>query len=415
MKRHILMRLKTLFTPVNKNKKISMKNINLFVPCFRKEEIFQHISDCLDRGWTGMGYKTQEFEEAWKKYTGLPHAHFLNSNTSGLHLAVKILKDVNRWKDGDEIITSPITFVSSNHAIMYEKMKPVFADVDEHLCLDPKSVEKRITKKTRAILFIGVGGNAGQISEIRRICQRYKLKLILDAAHMAGTWIREYVEGGCSASHAGSFADVTVFSFQAVKNLPTADSGMICFQNFDYDQLARKLSWLGIDKDTYQRSTESGVHTGTYKWEYDVIDTGFKYNGNSIMASMGIVGLKYLEEDNEFRRKVCKRYEEAFAKAGIDFIPVSNDTEKSSRHLFQVRLQNRNRVMEHLNTHGIYPGVHYRDNTFYSMYSSYRGTCPAAHVLSEEVISLPLHLKLTNEDVDYVIEKVIEANFKYNG
>jgi len=114
-----------------------MKNINLFIPYFRKEEISEYINECLDKGWTGLGYKTLEIENEWKKYTKLPHAHFLNSSTSGLHLAVKILKDVNKWKEGDEIITTPLTFISTNHAIMYERMKPVFADVDEYLCLDP--------------------------------------------------------------------------------------------------------------------------------------------------------------------------------------------------------------------------------------------------------------------------------------
>ena len=263
-----------------------MKNINLFVPCFRNKEITEQITECLEKGWTGLGYKTNEIEDLWKQYTNLPNAHFLNSNTSGLHLAFKILKDANKWKDGDEIITTPLTFVSSNHAIMYENLKPVFADVDSFLCLDPKSVESKITKKTKAILFVGIGGNAGQYSKIVDICKRHKLKLILDAAHMSGTKISV----GNNITHIGGESDVTVFSFQAVKNLPTSDSGMICFKNEDYDIMVRKLSWLGIDKNTYERTNNKG----SYKWEYDLVDVGFKYHGTSIMASMAIVGLKYL-------------------------------------------------------------------------------------------------------------------------
>lgn len=288
-----------------------MKNIQLFVPKFRKEEILKNISECLDKGWTGLGYKTTEIEKDWKEYTGLSNAHFLNSNTSGLHLAIKILKDVNKWKDYDEIITTPLTFVSTNNSIMYERMTPVFADVDEYLCLDPVSVESKITKKTKAIIFVGIGGNTGQYNKIVEICKKYKLKLILDAAHMAGTYIKNNIDN--SINHVGFDSDVAVFSFQAVKNLPTADSGMVCFNNDDYDNLARKLSWLGIDKDTYQRTNEKG----SYKWEYDLVDIGYKYHGNSIMASMAIVGLKYLEEDNEFRRKVCDKYEYELSKNGI--------------------------------------------------------------------------------------------------
>lgn len=375
-----------------------MKNINLFVPYFRKNEILEHVSECLDKGWTGLGYKTNEMEELWKKYSGFKYAHFLNSSTSGLHLAIKILKDANKWNSSDEIITTPLTFVSTNHAVLYEGLKPVFADVDEYLCLDPKSVESRITKKTKAVMFVGIGGNAGQYSKIVEICKKHKLKLILDAAHMAGTKV-------LGDLHIGHDADVTVFSFQAVKNLPTADSGMICFKNEDYDILARKLSWLGISKDTYQRTNDKG----TYKWEYDLVDTGFKYHGNSIVASMAIVGLKYLEEDNKRRRELCNLYETAFEKAGIKSVKVSPETKQCSRHLYQIVVPNRNKIMEYLNTQGVYPGVHYRDNTNYSMYNYAYGTCPNSYNLSESIISLPLHMKLTEEDIKYVTEKVIEG------
>lgn len=382
-----------------------MKNIQLFKPKFRNEQITNHINECLDKGWTGLGFKTTEFETLWKKYTRLPNAHFLNSNTSGIHLAVKILKDANKWLDGDEIITSPLTFVSTNHCILYEKLTPVFADVDQYLCLDPKSIESKITKKTRAIVYVGMGGNAGQYFSILELCKKYKLKLILDAAHMAGTYICNKVEGGCTVEHVGNDADVVIFSFQAVKNLPTADSGMICFKNDDYDLLARKLSWLGIDKDTYQRTNDKG----SYKWEYDLVDVGYKYHGNSIMASMGIVALEYLEEDNQRRREICALYDLYFKNTNIKIVPTSPDTQISSRHLYQIVVPHRNKIMEYLNTQGIYPGVHYRDNTNYKMYRHGYGSCPHAHKLSNELISLPLHLYLTDDDVRYVAEKVIEA------
>ena len=384
-----------------------MKNINLFIPKFRNDEIFELQKECLDKGWTGLGFKTNEFEDLWKEYTSLPNAHFLNSNTSGLHLAVKILKDVNKWKDGDEIITSPLTFVSSNHAILYENLKPIFADVDEYLCINPDSVEPLITKKTKAILYIGIGGNTGQLNRIIDICKKHNLKLILDAAHMSGTFMKMSDD---TIKHVGHGVDVSVFSFQAVKNLPTADSGMICFNNSDYDNLARKLSWLGIDKDTYQRTNDKG----TYKWEYDLVDVGFKYHGNSTMACMGIVGLKYLEEDNQKRRDICKMYMDSFDEHNIKYVKIHVDCEISSRHLFQIVTNNRNEIMNYLNTQGIYPGVHYRDNTHYSMYDYALGTCPFSQTISEKVISLPLHMKLSNDDVKYVIDKVIEGISKFS-
>ena len=222
---------------------------------------------------------------------------------------------------------------------------------------------------------------------------------------MSGTKIKINDE----VKHVGHGVDVSVFSFQAVKNLPTADSGMICFQNSDYDLLARKLSWLGIDKDTYQRTNDKG----TYKWEYDLVDVGYKYHGNSIMASMAIVGLKYLEIDNERRNEICQIYENYFSGTKIETVKMSKETEVSSRHLFQIKVSNRNKIMEYLNLNGIYPGVHYRDNTNYKIYSYGFGSCPVSNDVSEKLISLPLHTKLTNDDVKYICEKVISASKIY--
>jgi hypothetical protein len=119
--------------------------IQLFVPTFSVDECLAEIRQCLERGWTGLGYKTVELEDAWRAYAGLPHAHFLNSATSGLHLAVNIFREADGWSDGDEVITSPVTFVSTNHVILYERLTPVFADIDEYLCLDSDKVERKVT------------------------------------------------------------------------------------------------------------------------------------------------------------------------------------------------------------------------------------------------------------------------------
>jgi dTDP-4-amino-4,6-dideoxygalactose transaminase len=380
--------------------------IQVFKPKYRVDEVLEEIKECLEIGWTGLGFKTEKFEEAWKKYTDFENAHFVASNTVGLQIALKVLKDANKWKNGDEIITTPLTFVSSNHAILYNNLHPVFADVDDQLCLDPKSVEARITKKTKAVMFVGIGGNIGQYKEIKELCDKHGLKLILDAAHMAGTKIDKTFHGVVTAkSHVGWDADVSIFSFQSVKNLPTADGGMVCFQNKDYDILTRKLSWLGIDKDTFNRTNSKG----SYKWDYDVIDVGFKAHGNSIMASMGLVALKYLDEDNARRREICEMYDKGFLN-NSDIIPIKHNPNCiSSRHIYQIKVANRDQVMEYLNANDIFPGVHYKDNTQYEMYSYGKGTCPNSAKLSEEVISLPLHIHLTEEDIQKVIEIVKKA------
>ena len=371
-----------------------MKKINVLKPKFRTEEILEGIRECLDKGWTGMGFKTTEFEQAWTEYTKLPHAHFISSNTVGLHLALNVFKQVDGWSDGDEIITTPLTFISTNHAIKYENLQPVFADVDEHLCLDPDSVRERLTDKTRAVIFVGIGGNVGQLDQIIQICREKNIRLILDAAHMAGSYKYKIHFGVAQTiEHVGQDADVTVFSFQAVKNLATADSGMICFKDERLDKLARKLSWLGIDKDTFARSTK-----GSYKWRYDVDDIGFKYHGNSIMAAIGLTQLKYLDSDNAYRNQLASWYTAHLAEH-IEIVPTSSTTATSSRHLFQVRIPNRDQLLEELYENEIYPGVHYIDNTQYAPYKYGYGTCPNAHQASEEVLTLPIHMDVTLEDV----------------
>jgi dTDP-4-amino-4,6-dideoxygalactose transaminase len=378
--------------------------IALFVPQFRVEECLAQIRECLEAGWTGLGYKTLAFEAAWAQYTGLPYAHFVASNTVGLHLALCVLGKRLGWQPGDEIISTPLTFVSTNHVLLYQQYRPVFADVDASLCLDLASIAARRTPRTRAVMFVGLGGRVGQLASIAAWCRDEGLALIIDGAHMAGTRVQE----ASGWRHVGLEADATVFSFQAVKNLPTADSGMVCFARAEDDAMARQLSWLGIDRDTYTRTQAAGA----YKWRYDVPQVGYKYHGNSIMAAIGLAQLPYLDADNAYRRQLAAWYREALLvgdpqQARVRLVPEDAHGETSG-HLFQVRLHQRDDLMRNLNQHQVFPGVHYRDNTEYPMYADAHGTCPQAHQASQEVMSLPLHLGLGLGQVQQICSLVLE-------
>lgn len=373
--------------------------IQVLKPKFHVEQCLAQVRECLEKGWTGSGFKTTEFEREWKKYTGHENACYLNSNTSGLHLAVNLLKRRYGWQDGDEIISSPITFISTNHAISYEALRPCFADVDEYLCLDPEDVEKKINEKTRAVIFVGYGGRVGQLEKILEICRCRGLRLILDAAHMSGTRVNGVFPGTWTG------VDVTVYSYQAVKNLPTGDSGMICFADAALDAECRKMSWMGINKDTYARSGEQG----SYKWNYDVEALGFKYNGNAIMAAIALAQLPYLDEENAYRRVLVRRYSERLSGNPHIKIIGAPYAEECSYHIFEIMVPDREALLAKLAEQEVYCGVHYRDNTEYSMYAYGQGSCPHAHEASKHILTLPLHLYLTVEDVDWIAETVSRA------
>ena len=373
-----------------------MSTIQVLKPKFHIDECLEQVRECLEKGWTGSGFKTAELETKWKEYTGHAHACFLNSNTSGLHLAVNILKRHGNWQEGDEIISTPITFVATNHAILYEGLKPVFADVDEYLCMDPADVEKKITEKTRAIIFVGYGGRVGQLEKIIEICKKYDLRLILDAAHMAGTRVHG-ITPGCWEG-----VDATVYSFQAVKNLPTGDSGMICFAEEALDKECRMVSWMGINKDTYARTSGEG----TYKWNYGVDYVGFKYNGNAIMAGIALAQLPYLDEENARRREICRMYDKAFEGNPNIRIIRAPYPEECCYHIYEIVVPDREALLGELAKHDIYGGVHYRDNTEFSMYRYAQGTCPVAHEVTQHIITMPLHMYLSDEDVAQIAEIV---------
>lgn len=373
--------------------------IRLFRPTFDVDACMAELRDCLEQGWTGPGFKTDRFEEEWKKYTGLENAYFVNSCTAALNLTFDIFKDHYGWQDEDEVISTPITFVSSNHAIKLAGLKPVFADVDDTLCLDPADVERKINSRTRAVLFVGIGGNVGHYREVLEICRRNGLRLIVDAAHMSGT----RVDGRFPCCD----ADAVDFSFHTFKTLATADSGMLCFKEAELDRIARIKAWSGINTAAY--SEVAVKDHKTYKWHYDVEYVSNCYNGNSIIAAVALAQLHCLDKDNARRREIAALYDEAFSQhpEQIQLVEYPADCE-SSRCLYQIIVKDRDGLVKYLNEHGINSGVHYVDNTNYRMYAYGRGTCPRAAYFSEHMISLPMHLKLTDEEVRKVICAVLD-------
>lgn len=371
-----------------------MGSINLFRPVVHDEAI-EAVSEVLRSGWTGLGPKTKQFEEDFARYVGAPYCVALNSCTSALHLALCLL-DVT---EGDEVISTPITFVSTNHAILYQRATPVFADVQlDTACIDPKDVERKITAKTKAIIAVHYAGYPCDLDELQDISRKYNIPLVEDCAHAAGAAYRD--------KKIGAVSTINCFSFHSVKNLSIGDGGAITTHSrFYYDRLM-KLRWLGIDKSTYARTelSSSNLNPRAYAWKYDVPLVGYKYHMNDILAAIGVEQLKYLDIDNARRAEIVSIYRKELATIPGVTLLRQESHKKSSNHIFAIRAQGRDKLMDKFKQNDIHCGVHYLRNDFYPMYKMHQ--LPSAQQLQDELISLPLHLSLTDDDIQRVLNVI---------
>ena len=369
-----------------------MGSIHLFRPVV-SEAAIQAVAEVLRSGWTGLGPKTQLFEQDFAAYVGAKYCVALNSCTSALHLALHLLN----LEEGDEVISTPLTFVSTNHAILYERATPVFADVQlETGCIDPVDIEKKITEKTKAIMAVHYGGYPCDIDQIHTIARTYGLHVIEDCAHACGSMYRGQM--------IGSISSLNCFSFHSVKNLSLGDGGAITTDNkFYYDRLM-KLRWLGIDKSTFARTEMSGsnLNPRAYAWKYNVPEIGFKMHMNDINAAIGIEQLKLLDKENGRRAEIVEMYREGLKDvAGITFMKREADR-RSSNHILAIRAEKRDNLLDKMKSNDIHPGVHYLRNDLFPMYKA--SNLPNTARLQDELLSLPLHLALTNEEIGFVID-----------
>lgn len=374
--------------------------MQLFHPTYEVEECVDAIRKVLLSGWTGTGPQCKLFEESWCQFTGAKYSHFLNSATAALHIAVRMLD----LPIGSRILTTPLTFVSTNAVILYEGHEPVFVDInDKDFSLDRKDFIKKAEEyHAKAALWVHYGGQVStHFQQIMEMIPTKGLQLIEDCAHAGGA----FYENGLRV---GSRTDtIACFSYQAVKNLPTFDAGMICCPTKMMIERSKKLAWLGIDKDTYSRTSSN--QNEVYKWRYDVPELGWKYNGNDIAAAIANIQLKYLDRDNDYRRKLFQLYQKNFA--GHSQITLLPHSQHSSHHLVVIRVKNRDEVISALKAKGIAPGVHYLPNNEFPVFQKFykKGSCPNVEKISQEIISLPNHLQLSESDINQVCETVIYA------
>lgn len=368
------------------------------LPLLGKEEE-NEILDTLRSGWLTTGPKTKKFEELFKEYTGCEHAVALNSCTAALHLALEGLG----IKEGDEVITTPVTFAATANVIVHRRAKPVFTDINpETLNIDPAKIESAITSSTKAIIPVHLAGQPCDMEHINDIAAKYKLYVIEDAAHALGA---EY-----DGIKVGSGKNVCCFSFYPNKNITTIEGGMLCTNNSGLAEKVQIMGLHGLSKDAWQRYALSGnIH-----WE--VIYPGYKYNMTDMQASLGIHQINKIDRFIEKRKFIAEIYDKAFSEMAEISLLKSINNIKHAYHLYIIKLKldklkiNRDEFMAALKAENIGVGIHFKSLHLHPYYKETYGfrpdDFPAAADTSEKILSLPLYPRMTVEDAEDVIAAV---------
>jgi perosamine synthetase len=365
--------------------------IPVFRPCMGDAEV-NAVAEVLRSGWIGLGPKTREFENRFAEYLGVRHAVAVNSATAALHLALHVME-----VSGGEVISTPMTFVSTNHAILYNHAEPVFCDIEpDTLNMDVGKAASLPSPRTKAILVVHYGGHAVDMDPVMDLARRHNLKVIEDVAHGCG--------GSYKGKKLGAIGDIGCFSFHAVKNLATGDGGMITTNEDAIYQHLLKLRWVGITKDTWSRADNDARQ---YAWYYNVEELGYKYHMNDISAAIGLVQLDKLERMNDRRRALAKHYSKLLAGTpGIELPVTKPYVTTHACHNYVIKTTNRDALNAALKDEGIATGVHYIPNNHYDMYRNFRGLTPVSSDVWKRLLTLPLYPDLQESDVERIVATI---------
>jgi dTDP-4-amino-4,6-dideoxygalactose transaminase len=370
-------------------------------PLIEQREIDEVIAS-MKSGWLGTGAKVQKFEDLFREYKGTKYAIALNSCTAALHLSMLAI-GINQ---GDEVIVPTMTFAATANAVIHAGGKPIFVDcLRDTMNIDSLDIKRKITPKTKAIIVVHFAGRPCNMDEVMAIAKNNRLKIIEDCAHA--------IEAEYHGKKTGTFGDLGCFSFYATKNITTGEGGMVITDNPESEKKIKILALHGMTKDAWRRFSDEG-----YK-HYQVIYSGYKYNMMDLQAAIGIHQLPRIDEYWMRRRVIWDRYNEAFKNLPV-FIPTPFEPNtKHACHLYTLLLNieklkiTRDEFLDEMTKRNIGVGVHYialHLHPFYQKTFGYkRGNFLNAEWISDRTVSLPISPKLTDEDVEDVINALVDT------
>jgi dTDP-4-amino-4,6-dideoxygalactose transaminase len=371
-------------------------------PLIGDEEIAE-VVDTLRSGWLGTGPKTKRFELQFASFVGSLFAIATNSCTAALHLALTAIG----VGPGDEVVTTPLTFVATANAIEHCGAVPVFADVrDTDGNIDLDDVARCVTPRTKAILPVHYAGAVSDVPALR--AQYPELAIVADAAHA----VEATYEHGAGSADSGAVC--TTYSFYVTKNMTTGEGGMLTTDNEELASIARVRSLHGLDKDAWTRYSSGRFGS------YEVVYPGFKYNMTDLQASLGLHQLARIETSHARRAAIWERYNEAFANLeGVEIPPISLEPDRRgrhARHLYTLWIDwdalglERHEAVDGLSAHGVGVGWHFRavhlQRYYRERYGYEPGSLPIAERIAHRTISIPLSAALTDEQIERIIAAI---------
>jgi len=366
---------------------VAEKKIAMFQP-YVADSAAARLQSVLNSRWVGQGSLVDEFEKAIEKRLGLEHVVAVNASSSAIRLALHICG----VGPGDEVISTPLTCTLTNHPVLEQYARIVFADVQLGSGnIDPADLEHRINRNTKAILVTHWSGQAPDLDEINAIASRHGLPVIEDASEAFG--------GTYKGMPVGAVSRFTAFSFQAIQIVNTGEGGALALRDPGARRLARTLRWYGIDRDS-RTPDEIGYY------DFDITSVGYGYHMTNIAAAIGLEGLPTLEAQLQRRRDVASRYRGAFG--GLDGVTLLDDKpdRNPTWHFFTMRVENRPSFCRALRSRGVDTSIVHARNDQYTVFGGLRRDLPQLDRFAESYIGLPTHMHLSDGDVSTVIESV---------